>query len=79
MSISLLHGLNDAYTAFLPPLLPRIMDRLGLSITLAATLMMTLSLAASLAQPLLGHLADRRGRRALVILGPVASAVFLSL
>ena len=79
IAVSLLHGLNDSYTAFLPPLLPRIMDRLGLSITLAATLMMTLSLAASLAQPLLGHLADRRGRRALVVLGPIASAVFLSL
>lgn len=79
VAVSLLHGLNDSYTAFLPPLLPRIMDRLGLSITLAATLMMTLSLAASLAQPLLGHLADRRGRRALVVLGPIASAVFLSM
>lgn len=79
VAISLLHGLNDSYTAFLPPLLPRIMARLGLSITLAATLMMTLSLAASLAQPLLGHLADRRGRRALVVLGPIASAVFLSM
>lgn len=79
VAISLLHGLNDSYTAFLPPLLPRIMDRLGLSITLAATLMMTLSLAASLAQPLLGHLADRRGRRALVVVGPIVSAVFLSM
>lgn len=79
VAISLLHGLNDSYTAFLPPLLPRIMARMGLSITLAATLMMTLSLASSLAQPLLGHLADRRGRRALVVLGPVVSAVFLSM
>lgn len=79
VSISLLHGLNDSYTAFLPPLLPRVMDRLGLSITLAATLMMTLSLAASLAQPLLGHLADRGARRALVVIGPIASAVFLSM
>lgn len=79
VSVSLLHGLNDAYAAFLPPLLPRVMERLGLSITLAATLMMTLSLAGSLAQPLLGHLADRGARRVLVVVGPIASAVFLSL
>lgn len=78
-AISALHGFNDAYTAFLPPLLPRIMDKLGLSITLAAILMMTLSLAASLAQPALGHLADRWGRRLLVVGGPILSAVFLSL
>ncbi|MDX1623029.1 MAG: MFS transporter [Gemmatimonadota bacterium] len=74
----MLHGVNDAYTAFLPPLLPRIMGKLDLSITLAATLMMTLSLAASLAQPALGHLADRFGRRTLVVAGPILSGVFLS-
>lgn len=76
--IALLHGVNDCYTAFLHPLLPRIMAKLDLSIALAATLTMTLSLAASLAQPLLGHLADRGRQRALVVLGPVATAVFLS-
>jgi MFS transporter, FSR family, fosmidomycin resistance protein len=73
------HALNDAYAAFLHPLLPRIMDRLGLSIALAATLAMTLSLAASLLQPLLGYAADRWGRRYFVVLGPLASGVFLSL
>lgn len=78
-AVAALHGLNDAYTAFLPPLLPRMMDKMGLSITLAATLMLTLSLASSLTQPLLGHLADRRGRRLMVVGGPILSAVFLSL
>jgi MFS transporter, FSR family, fosmidomycin resistance protein len=72
------HGLNDLYAAFLHPLLPRLMDRLGLSIALAATLTMTLSIAASLLQPVMGHLADRYGRRMFVVLGPLASAVFLS-
>ena len=37
-AVAVLHGMNDAYTAFLPPLLPRIMQDMGLSITLAATL-----------------------------------------
>lgn len=79
VAVALLHALNDAYTAFLPPLLPRIMDELGLTITLAAALMTSLALGSSLAQPLMGRLADRHGRRALVVLGPVTTGTFLSL
>lgn len=79
IAVGALHALNDAYTAFLPPLLPRIMGELDLSITLAAGLMTSLSLGSSLAQPLMGRLADRRGRRALVVLGPITTGVLLSL
>jgi len=77
--VALAHGVNDTYAAFLSPLLPRVMDKLGLSITLAATLAMTLSLAASVLQPLMGYLSDRYGRRIFVVLGPLLSAIFLSL
>jgi MFS transporter, FSR family, fosmidomycin resistance protein len=77
--VAVAHGVNDAYAAFLHPLLPRIMERLELSVALAATLAMTLSLSASLLQPVLGYAADRWGRRYFVVLGPVASGVFLSL
>lgn len=79
IAVSALHALNDAYTSFLPPLLPRIMGELDLSITLAAGLMTALALGSSLAQPLMGRLADRRGRRALVVLGPMTTGVLLSL
>ncbi len=79
IAVSALHSLNDSYTSFLPPLLPRIMGELDLSITLAAGLMTALALGSSLAQPLMGRLADRRGRRALVVLGPMTTGVFLSL
>ncbi|MFN2420411.1 MAG: MFS transporter [Gemmatimonadota bacterium] len=78
ITVAILHGFNDAYSSFLHPLLPRIMAKLDLSITLAATLTMTLALAASVAQPALGHLADRGGQRWLVLLGPLAMALFLS-
>jgi MFS transporter, FSR family, fosmidomycin resistance protein len=79
LAVAIAHGTNDAYSAFLHPLLPRIMERLDLSIALAATLAMTLSLAASVVQPVMGYLADRYGRRLFVVAGPLLSAVFLSL
>jgi len=79
LAVAVAHACNDVYAAFLHPLLPRIMTRLDLSISLAATLAMTLSLAASLVQPVMGHLADRYGRRLFVVIGPALSAIFLSL
>jgi FSR family fosmidomycin resistance protein-like MFS transporter len=77
--VAFAHGVNDSYAAFLAPLLPRIMDKLELGVALAATLAMVLSIAASLLQPLAGFLADRYGRRVFVALGPLLSAIFLSL
>ena len=77
-TLTVAHFANDAYVAFLHPLLPRLMDKLGLSIALAAVLTMTLSLASSLPQPVMGYLADRVGRRWLVALGPIVSGIFLS-
>lgn len=79
LAVAIAHGINDAYSGFLHPLLPRIMRDLGLSITLAATLTTTLSLAASLLQPVMGVAADRFGPRRFLIAGPLLSAVFLSL
>jgi MFS transporter, FSR family, fosmidomycin resistance protein len=73
------HGMIDLYSAFLHPLLPRIMNKLGLNIALAATLAMTLSLASSLVQPVMGELADRFGRRLFVVVGPLLTAVFMSM
>ena len=79
MVVAVAHGFNDAYSAFIPPLLPRLMERLDLSIALAATVAMAYSIASSLLQPLLGYLADRFGRRAFLVAGPLLSGVFVSL
>ena len=79
VTLTVAHFANDAYVAFLHPLLPRLMDKLGLSIAMAAVLTMTLSLASSLPQPVMGYVADRVGRRWLVAFGPIVSGVFLSL
>ena len=73
------HGTNDAYAAFLAPLLPRMMDKLSLSLTTAAVLAMTLSIASSLLQPASGYLADHIGRKPFAVFGPLATAVFLSM
>lgn len=78
VTLTVAHLANDAYVAFLHPLLPRLMDKLGLSIALAAVLSMVLSLASSLPQPVMGYFADRVGRRWLVALGPIISGIFLS-
>ena len=79
LAVGVAHFLNDGYASFLHPLLPRVMENLGLSIAKAASLVMTLALAAALLQPVVGYLADRYGRKRLVIAGPLMSGVFLSL
>jgi FSR family fosmidomycin resistance protein-like MFS transporter len=79
LAVAVAHGLNDTYSAFLHPLLPRVMQKLDLNIAQAAALTMTLSLAASLVQPAIGSFADRFGRRWFVLLGPLLTAVFMSL
>jgi FSR family fosmidomycin resistance protein-like MFS transporter len=77
--IAAAHAMNDAYASFIPPLLPRIMGDLDLSITLAATLAVTFAIAGAFPQPLFGYLADRYGRRIFAVLGPLVSAIFVSL
>lgn len=79
VGVALVHAATDGYVAFLPPLLPRIMDKLGLNIAFAASLAMTLSLATALPQPVMGSLADRFGRRRLIVIGPTITVVSLSL
>jgi MFS transporter, FSR family, fosmidomycin resistance protein len=79
LAVAVAHGLNDIYSAFLHPLLPRIMQKLDLNIAQAAALTMTLSLAASVVQPAIGSFADRFGRRWFVLLGPLLTAVFMSM
>jgi MFS transporter, FSR family, fosmidomycin resistance protein len=76
--VAVAHGVTDMYASFVPPLLPRIMDDLGLSIALAATLSVAYSISGALPQPLLGYAADRFGRRAFAVLGPLVSGVFVA-
>lgn len=76
--VALAHALNDAYAAFVPPLIPRMMDRAELTVSMGATLLTIYFLAQSLLQPVAGYLADRYGRRAFVVAGPLMGGLFLA-
>lgn len=78
LTISSGHAIHDTYTAFLPPLLPALIDQFTLSKTDAGLLTFFIQ-SPSLLQPVIGHLADRRNLRLLVILAPAVSATAMSL
>jgi FSR family fosmidomycin resistance protein-like MFS transporter len=78
LTISSGHAIHDTYTAFLPPLLPALIEKFTLSITDAGLLTFFIQ-TPSLLQPVIGHLADRRNLRILVVLAPAVSATMMSL
>lgn len=77
--VSSAHFMVDAYSNMYAPLLPLLMPRLGMSLQAAGTLMMVYQGAASLSQLGFGRMADRGHARALLVAGPLVSAVVLSL
>jgi len=77
--VSSAHFMVDAYSNMYAPLLPLLMPRLGMSLQAAGTLMMVFQAASSLSQLAFGRLADRGHARALLIAGPLLSAIVLSL
>ncbi len=72
------HAVHDTYAAFLAPLLPVFIENLSLSKTEAGLLTVFMQ-GPSLLQPFFGHLGDRVNLRYFVILGPVVTAVMMSL
>lgn len=76
--IAAAHCIHDAYQAFLAPLLPLLIEQLGLSVMLAGSLDVIRKLP-SLANPLVGLIADRKGIRYFLALGPILTTVAMSL
>lgn len=76
--VSSAHFMVDAYSNMYAPLLPLLMPRLGMSLQAAGTLMMVFQAASSLSQLVFGRLADRGHARALLVAGPLLSAIVLS-
>ena len=77
-TISIGHAVHDTYTAFLAPMLPVFIETLSLSKT-EAGLLSVFNQAPSLLQPVLGHLADRKDLRLLVVMTPAVTATTMSL
>ena len=77
-TISIGHAVHDTYTAFLAPMLPVFIENLSLSKT-EAGLLSVFNQAPSLLQPVIGHLADRKDLRLLVVMTPAVTATAMSL
>lgn len=72
------HGAHDTYFSFLPTILPLLIENLSLNTTQAGLLTASSQLP-NLLQPVIGHLADRRDLRLLVILAPAISGCLITL
>lgn len=77
--LALGHAVNDAYGGFLSPLLPLLIAKFDISLTLAGALVTLRMMSGQIAQPIYGYLADRLSGRLFVVLGPLITAVFISL
>lgn len=77
--LSLAHGLNDGYGAFLSALMPLLLERLGISLTLAGLLTSVRSGVASFGQWPLGLAVDRFGPRAFALFGPALTVTAMCL
>ncbi len=76
--VSSAHAVHDTYTAFLPALLPVLIEKFSLTNTAAGLLSVFLQIP-SLLQPFIGHLADRKNLRLLIILTPAMTGAAMSL
>lgn len=76
--VSTAHAVHDTYTAFLPALLPVFIEKFSLTNTAAGLLSVFLQIP-SLLQPFIGHLADRKNLRLLIIFTPAITGIAMSL
>jgi FSR family fosmidomycin resistance protein-like MFS transporter len=68
----------DFYGSFFSPLLPLLVDKYSISLGLVGVLATMRSLTGSFTQPIFGYLADVRIRGGLLVVGVLASAIFMS-
>jgi len=72
------HGAHDTYFSYLPTILPLLIKNLALNTTQAG-LLTVFSQIPNLMQPVIGHLADRKNLKMLVILAPTLSGILITL
>jgi len=78
VTVAAAHGANDTYFAYLPTLLPLLIQNLALNTTQAG-LLSAFNQIPNLLQPVIGHLADRKNMKMLVVLAPAISGLLLTL
>lgn len=78
VTVAVAHGAHDTYFAYLPTILPLLIQNLALNTTQAG-LLSAFSQLPNLVQPLIGHLADRKNLKMLVVLAPTFSGVLITL
>jgi FSR family fosmidomycin resistance protein-like MFS transporter len=75
--VSTAHAVHDTYTGFFPALLPILIEKYSLTNTSAGLLSVFMRLP-SLLQPFIGHLADHKNLRLLIILAPAVTGAAMS-
>jgi FSR family fosmidomycin resistance protein-like MFS transporter len=78
VTVAAAHGAHDTYFSYLPTILPLLIKNLSLNTTQAG-LLTVFSQIPNLLQPVIGHLADRRNLKMLVILAPTLSGILITL
>jgi FSR family fosmidomycin resistance protein-like MFS transporter len=78
VTVAAAHGANDTYFSFLPTILPLLIKNLALNTTQAG-LLTVFGQIPNLLQPVIGHLADRKDLKMLIILAPALSGILITL
>jgi MFS transporter, FSR family, fosmidomycin resistance protein len=78
VTVAAAHGAHDTFFAYLPTILPLLITKLALNTTQAGLLSACTQIP-NLLQPVIGHLADRKNLKMLVILAPTFSGILISL
>jgi MFS transporter, FSR family, fosmidomycin resistance protein len=78
ITLAAAHGAHDTFFAYLPTILPLLIKNLALNTTQAGLLSACTQIP-NLIQPFIGHLADSKNLRLLVVLAPTFSGILVSL
>ncbi len=78
ITVAAAHGAHDTYFSYLPTILPLLIQNLALNTTQAGFLSAFTQLP-NLLQPVIGHLADRKNLKMLVVLAPTLSGILITL
>ena len=78
ITVAAAHGAHDTYFSYLPTILPLLIKNFALNTTQAGFLSAATQLP-NLLQPVIGHLADRKNLKMLVVLAPTFSGILITL